>query len=133
MEFRILGSVEVWKDGRPVSLGRGKQRAVLALLVLDANRIVSSDRLIDQLWNGQPPASRRFSGRGSPPPSQWLPQAAPLWPAWLQSVTLVRSLSLPSVSLTRLERVLGRRLTAPQDSTNAALTSVHGADRTLLA
>jgi YVTN family beta-propeller protein len=57
MEFRILGPVEVWEDGRPVSLGRGKQRAVLALLLLNANQVVSSDRLIDQLWNGEPPAT----------------------------------------------------------------------------
>ncbi len=57
MEFRILGPVEVWEGGRPISLGRGKQRAVLALLLLNANRIVSSDRLIDQLWNGEPPAT----------------------------------------------------------------------------
>jgi YVTN family beta-propeller protein len=64
MEFRILGPVDVWKDGRPVSLGRGKQRAVLALLVLDANRIVSSDRLIDQLWNGQPPATAATALQG---------------------------------------------------------------------
>lgn len=64
MEFRILGPVEVWKDGRPVSLGRGKQRAVLALLVIDANRIVSSDRLIDQLWNGQPPATAATALQG---------------------------------------------------------------------
>jgi YVTN family beta-propeller protein len=64
MEFRILGPVEVWKDGRPVSFGRGKQRAVLALLVLDANRIVSSDRLIDQLWNGHPPATAATALQG---------------------------------------------------------------------
>src|SRR5215208_872694 len=64
MEFRILGPVEVWKDGRPVSLGRGKQRAVLALLVLDANQIVSSDRLIDQLWDGQPPATAATALQG---------------------------------------------------------------------
>jgi YVTN family beta-propeller protein len=64
MEFRILGPVEVWKDGRPVPLGRGKPRAVLALLVLDANRIVSSDRLIDQLWNGQPPATAATALQG---------------------------------------------------------------------
>lgn len=57
MEFRILGPIEVWEDGRTVPLGRGKQRAVLALLLLNASRVVSSDRLIDQLWNGQPPAT----------------------------------------------------------------------------
>jgi YVTN family beta-propeller protein len=64
MEFRILGPVEVWEDGRPVPLGRGKQRAVLALLLLNANRVVSSDRLIDQLWNGQPPATAATALQG---------------------------------------------------------------------
>ena len=64
MEFRILGPVEVWEDGRPVSLGRGKQRAVLALLLLSANRTVSSDRLIDQLWDGQPPATATTALQG---------------------------------------------------------------------
>jgi YVTN family beta-propeller protein len=64
MEFRILGPVEVWEDGHPVSLGGGKQRAVLALLLLNANRIVSSDGLIDQLWNGQPPATAATALQG---------------------------------------------------------------------
>ena len=64
MEFRILGPVEVWEDGRPVPLGRGKQRAVLALLLLNANRIVSSDRLIDQLWDGDPPATAATALQG---------------------------------------------------------------------
>jgi YVTN family beta-propeller protein len=64
VEFRILGPVEVSEDGRPVSLGRGKQRAVLALLLLEANRIVSSDRLIDQLWGGQPPATAATALQG---------------------------------------------------------------------
>jgi len=64
MEFRILGPVEVWEDGRPVPLGRGKQRAVLALLLLNANQIVSSDRLIDQLWDGQPPATAATALQG---------------------------------------------------------------------
>lgn len=64
MEFRILGPVEVWEDGLPVPLGRGKQRAVLALLLLNANRIVSTDRLIDQLWDGQPPATAATALQG---------------------------------------------------------------------
>ncbi len=64
MEYRILGPVEVWEDGRPVPLGGGKQRAVLALLLLSANRIVSSDRLIDQLWDGQPPATAATALQG---------------------------------------------------------------------
>jgi YVTN family beta-propeller protein len=64
MEFRILGPVEVWEDGHPVSLGGGKQRAVLALLLLNANRVVSSDALIEQLWNGQPPATAATALQG---------------------------------------------------------------------
>ena len=64
MDFRILGPIEVWADGRPVVLGGGQQRAVLALLLLDANRVVSSDRLIDQLWDGHPPATAATALQG---------------------------------------------------------------------
>jgi WD40 repeat protein/DNA-binding SARP family transcriptional activator len=59
MEFRLLGSIEVSEDGRARSLGGPKQRAVLAHLVLRANQVVTSDRLIDELWGeGAPPAAR---------------------------------------------------------------------------
>src|SRR5919201_161984 len=54
-EFRLLGPVEVVDDGEPLPLGGQKQRAVLALLLLDAGRVVSTDRLIDALWSEQPP------------------------------------------------------------------------------
>jgi len=57
MEFRILGPVEVRDDGHVVRLGGGKQRAVLALLLLNANRIVASDRMIELLWGERPPAT----------------------------------------------------------------------------
>src|SRR5215216_6631432 len=55
MEFRILGPVEVRDDGRVVRLGGGKQRAVLALLLLNANRVVASERMIELLWGERPP------------------------------------------------------------------------------
>ncbi|MGE5273181.1 MAG: BTAD domain-containing putative transcriptional regulator [Verrucomicrobiota bacterium] len=55
MEFRILGPLEVVEDGRPVEVGGQKQRALLALLLLDANSVVSRDRLIDALWEDDPP------------------------------------------------------------------------------
>jgi YVTN family beta-propeller protein len=57
MEFRILGPVEVRDDGRLVRLGGGKQRAVLALLLLNANRVVASGRMIELLWGDRPPAT----------------------------------------------------------------------------
>jgi len=55
MEFRILGSLEVWDDGRPLRVGGPKQRALLALLLLEANEVVSTDRLVDELWGERPP------------------------------------------------------------------------------
>jgi DNA-binding SARP family transcriptional activator/ABC-type branched-subunit amino acid transport system substrate-binding protein len=57
LELRVLGPVEVLVDGRPLALGARKQRAVLAMLVLEANRPVSTDRLIEGLWGESPPAS----------------------------------------------------------------------------
>jgi DNA-binding SARP family transcriptional activator len=55
MEFRILGPLEVWDGERRVDLGGSKRRALLAFLLLHANEVVSTDRLIDQLWGGTSP------------------------------------------------------------------------------
>ncbi len=55
MEFRILGSLEVVDDGRPVSIRRGKEQALLIYLLLHANEVVPSGRLIDALWDERPP------------------------------------------------------------------------------
>ena len=55
MEFRILGPLEVHAEGgRTLDLA-GKQRALLAVLLLNANEVVSTDRLIEDLWDGDPP------------------------------------------------------------------------------
>jgi DNA-binding SARP family transcriptional activator len=55
MDFRLLGPLDVSRDGEFLELGGPKQRALLALLLLDAGRTVSTDRLIDALWGEQPP------------------------------------------------------------------------------
>ena len=55
MEFRLLGPLEVLAGGGPLPVGRRKQRALLALLLLNANRVVARDRLIDDLWGDDPP------------------------------------------------------------------------------
>src|SRR5262247_4253524 len=55
VEFGILGPLEIWRSGRAVPLGGPRQRAVLALLLLEANRAVSMDRLAEDLWGGHPP------------------------------------------------------------------------------
>jgi len=59
MEFLILGPLEVSQDGRKLALGGPKQRAVLAHLILRANRVVQADLLIDGLWGEEPPESAR--------------------------------------------------------------------------
>ena len=55
MLFRILGPLEVEHGGRLLDLGRPKQRAWLAALLVSANRVVSADRLLEELWEGEPP------------------------------------------------------------------------------
>ena len=59
LELRILGPLEVLADGEPVALPRKKQRALLALLLLRAGEVVSTDELIEELWGGQPPATAK--------------------------------------------------------------------------
>jgi DNA-binding SARP family transcriptional activator len=56
MDFHILGPIEaLGDDDRPIALGGAKQRALLGMLLLHANQVVPSDRLIDELW----PSERR--------------------------------------------------------------------------
>src|SRR3954470_16336570 len=55
MEYRILGPLEVADQDREVLLGGGRQRSVLALLLLHPNEVVSSEWLIDELWGDMPP------------------------------------------------------------------------------
>jgi DNA-binding SARP family transcriptional activator len=58
-EFRLLGPLEASNGGERVELPVGKPRAVLARLLLDANRVVSTDTLVDGIWGDSPPASSR--------------------------------------------------------------------------
>lgn len=57
MDFRILGPLEVSHDGRAVPVTGTRQRELLALLLLDAGRVVSSDRLMEELWGANQPAA----------------------------------------------------------------------------
>jgi DNA-binding SARP family transcriptional activator/ABC-type glycerol-3-phosphate transport system substrate-binding protein/class 3 adenylate cyclase len=60
VEFRVLGALEVLDDGDcRIPLGAGKQRAVLALLLLHANEVVPTERLIDEVWGESPPETAR--------------------------------------------------------------------------
>src|SRR5947209_15563808 len=55
MRFQLLGLLEVVDGGRRIEFMRGKERALLALLLLSANEPVSADRVIEALWDDRPP------------------------------------------------------------------------------
>jgi DNA-binding SARP family transcriptional activator len=57
MQFRILGPLEVADGQGAISFDAPKHRALLAILLLHANEVVSGDRLIDELWGERPPAT----------------------------------------------------------------------------
>ncbi|WP_051772215.1 AfsR/SARP family transcriptional regulator [Saccharothrix sp. NRRL B-16314] len=59
VEFGILGPIRASRGADDLRVGGPRERAVLARLVFDANRVVSVDRLIEAVWHGDPPASAR--------------------------------------------------------------------------
>ena len=55
LDFRILGSLEATRQGEQLALGGAKQRALLAILLINANRVVTTDYLVEALWPARPP------------------------------------------------------------------------------
>ena len=54
-EFGILGTLTVARESEPIDVRGPRQRALLALLLLHANQLVTADRIVDLLWQGDPP------------------------------------------------------------------------------
>ena len=91
VRIRVLGPIEAEVDGRPIGLGGPRQRAVLSMLLASRGDVVPVDRLIDDLWHGEPPPSataslqayvsnlRRLLEPGRPPrsPARLLVSAPP--------------------------------------------------------
>ena len=61
MHYQVLGPLTAAVDGDSVNLGGPKQRLVLALLLMEAGRTVSADRLIDRIWDEEPPPGSRHT------------------------------------------------------------------------
>jgi predicted ATPase/DNA-binding SARP family transcriptional activator len=59
MRYGILGTLEVSDDGRAIDVSGAKQRALVAVLLINANRVVASDELIDALWEDHAPETAR--------------------------------------------------------------------------
>ncbi|HEX6340850.1 AfsR/SARP family transcriptional regulator [Umezawaea sp.] len=58
-ELRVLGPVELWVDGRVVEVGHARQRCVLAALLVEANRVVTTEQLLDRVWADRLPYKAR--------------------------------------------------------------------------
>ena len=69
MDFRLLGPLEVVENGAAIDVGSAKQRALLAVLLLNANRVVSTDVLKESLWGERPPEPRQRHCRCTSPSS----------------------------------------------------------------
>ena len=59
MRFLLLGPFSVVDGDRNVAVGRGNERALIALLALHANSVLSTDRIVDAMWGELPPATAR--------------------------------------------------------------------------
>jgi predicted ATPase/DNA-binding SARP family transcriptional activator len=64
VEFRVLGPLEVVAAGQPLDLGTPRQRTLLGLLLVHPGEVVSYDRLLEELWDGDPPATARHTLQG---------------------------------------------------------------------
>ena len=65
MEFRLLGPLEVCSDGELIVLAGPKQRAILTILLLDANQVVPRARLLAEVWGERAPGSEHSLPPGS--------------------------------------------------------------------
>jgi serine/threonine protein kinase len=59
LDYRVLGPIEVWADGRQLDIGGSRQRRLLGALVLAGGRPLTAERLIDVVWVGDPPDQAR--------------------------------------------------------------------------
>ena len=121
MDFRILGPIEVRGDGGyPLDLGGRKQRVLLTALVLDANRVISTDRLIEALWGDSPPGTAATALHGYV--SQLRKALAPEDRIVTRAPGYVLELEHDELDLGRFERLVeeGREALTAQDAAAAA-------------
>ncbi|MFE6082391.1 BTAD domain-containing putative transcriptional regulator [Streptomyces virginiae] len=134
VHIRVLGSFAAERDGEAIPLGGHRQRSVLALLVAARGRVVSVDRMIEELWQGAPPARAVASLQAYVSNLRRLlePGRAPRTPArMLVSAPPGYALRLPddAVDAWRFERLLARAreaLPAEPDTAGALLREALG-------
>jgi DNA-binding SARP family transcriptional activator len=115
VDFRILGPLEVWEGENQISVRGSKQRALLAVLLLHANEIVSTDRLVDLVWGDDPPEA---GGTALRVRVSQLRKALGEGGAAIVTRTpgYVLELSDEQLDLRRFERLVGRAFGEPPDT-----------------
>jgi DNA-binding SARP family transcriptional activator len=103
VEFGILGQLEAVEDGTPLELAGRRPRALLAMLLLRANEVVSVDRLIDGLWDDDPPETARKAVQVY---VVQLRRMLPGLPLVTRGAGYVLQLSPGQLDLTRFERLV---------------------------
>jgi DNA-binding SARP family transcriptional activator len=121
MEVRLLGPLELVEGGRPIACGGSRQRAVLALLVLHANEVVPSERLLVELWGEDAPPS---AGNALQAAVSRLRRALPQRRLVTRAPGYLFRAFPDEVDLGRFERLLGRgrQAHAAGDAADAART-----------
>lgn len=117
MRFGILGPPEMWQDERPVPAGGPQQRALLTAMLVNANRVVSAERLITYLWGDRPPAAARNLLQGCVAQLRRICRAAD--PGWERLVTrppgYVFEVAPGELDLDRFETLVASATGAPPE------------------
>jgi basic membrane lipoprotein Med (substrate-binding protein (PBP1-ABC) superfamily)/DNA-binding SARP family transcriptional activator len=126
MEFRILGPIEVLDDGVSIDLGAPKQRAVLVVLLLHANEVVSADRLVDLVWGEDPPRTAAHSVQ------IYVSELRKAFDVGGEVIATRRPgyelrVDLESIDARRFERLVGEASSALRDGDQAAASAAAGA------
>jgi DNA-binding SARP family transcriptional activator/class 3 adenylate cyclase len=126
VEFRILGPLEVLDGDRPIALPGGRGRALVAVLILNAGEVVSTERIIDELWGESPPSTVRTALQGLVSSLRKRLQPAPNigeGPAVLHTVPpgYVLSIDPTDVDAHRFRRLLEEARAAPASERSARL------------
>ena len=132
MEIRILGPLEVVAEGDSVGLPAGKARLLLAALVVHANQVVSTDRLFEFLWHGQPPdsAANTLQTYVAHLRRSLEPERAPRQPSRLlltREPGYLLAVDRDQIDAVRFERLVGQARPVLGNAPGQAAALLHGA------
>jgi DNA-binding SARP family transcriptional activator/tetratricopeptide (TPR) repeat protein len=125
--IRLLGPLEVVVDGRVIDLGSARQRVILSMLALEANRIVPLGRLVDAVWDDMPPATARSQIHTCVSALRRCLAAASLDVIVTRSVGYIANLPDDAVDIAKFERLVTRGRAAAAERPADAVADLRAA------